>query len=431
MKTLGKSDLVCLRNGEIVDLIHSRRQKADIVIRGEKIDFIGTINTSEFRGEIIDISNCIVVAGLCDMHVHLREPGREDEETVESGCTAAMAGGFTGVAAMPNTDPPCDNHEIVNFLFDRARSQLVEVYPVAAITKKRAGKEITEMAELVKAGVVAFSDDGTSVADSGVMRRALEYASMYETLIIDHSEDLSLAAGGHMNEGMISTRLGIAGIPTTAEDVMVARNIGLLRFCGGFLHIAHISSDKSVEMVRRAKDEHLCISCEVTPHHLMFSDEDLIHYDTNLKMNPPLRPPAIIERLKAGLADGTIDVIASDHAPHSIEEKDVEFDAAPFGITGLETMVGVIITEIVNSGILSLEEAFYKMSIAPRKLLRLDIPEIKEGKRANLSIIEPAKAWTVDTGRQKSLSRNTPYDAMTLTGGIRAVINRGKLWQAL
>jgi dihydroorotase len=431
VKTVGKSDLVCLRNGEIIDLIHSRRQKADIVIRGDKIDSIGTIDENEFRGEIIDISNCIVIAGLVDMHVHLREPGREDEETVESGCAAAMAGGFTGVAAMPNTDPPCDNQEIVNFLFDRARSQLVDVYPVAAITKKRAGKEITEMAELVKAGVVAFSDDGTSVADSGVMRRALEYASMYETLIIDHSEDLSLAAEGHMNEGVMSTRLGVAGIPTTAEDVMVARNIGLLRFSGGFLHIAHISSDKSVEMVRRAKDEHLCISCEVTPHHLMFSDEDVIHYDTNLKMNPPLRTPAIIERLKAGLADGTIDVIASDHAPHSIEEKDVEFDAAPFGITGLETMVGVIITEIVNSGILSLEEAFYKMSIAPRKLLRLDIPEIKEGKRANLSVIEPAKAWTVDVGRQKSMSRNTPYGGMELTGGIRAVINRGKLWQAL
>ncbi len=431
MKTLGKSDLVCLRNGDIIDLIHSRRQKADIVIRGEKIDSIGAINESEFRGEIIDISNCIVVAGLCDMHVHLREPGREDEETVESGCSAAMAGGFTGVAAMPNTDPPCDNQEIVNFLFDRARSQLVDVYPIAAITKQRAGKEITEMAELVKAGVVAFSDDGTSVADSGVMRRALEYASMYETLIIDHSEELSLAAGGHMNEGVISTRLGVAGIPTTAEDIMVARNIGLLRFSGGFLHIAHISSDKSVEMVRRAKDEHLSISCEVTPHHLMFSDEDVIHYDTNLKMNPPLRTPAIIERLKAGLADGTIDVIASDHAPHSIEEKDVEFDAAPFGITGLETMVGVVITEIVNSGILSLEEALYKMSIAPRKLLRLEIPEIKEGKRANLSVIEPAKTWTVDVSRQKSLSRNTPYNGMELTGGIRAVINRGKLWQAL
>ncbi|MBD3383570.1 amidohydrolase family protein [candidate division KSB1 bacterium] len=431
MKTLRKSDLVCLRNGEVVDLIHSRRQKADIVIRGEKIDSIGTINESEFRGEIIDISNCIIVAGLVDMHVHLREPGREDEETVESGCAAAMAGGFTGVAAMPNTDPPCDNQEIVNFLFDRARSQLVDVYPVAAITKERAGKEITEMGELAKAGVVAFSDDGASVADSGVMRRALEYASMYETVIIDHSEELALAAGGHMNEGVMSTRLGVAGIPTTAEDVMVARNIGLLRFSGGFLHIAHISSDKSVEMVRRAKDEHLSISCEVTPHHLMFSDEDLIQYDTNLKMNPPLRPPAIIERLKAGLADGTIDVIASDHAPHSIEEKDVEFDAAPFGITGLETMVGVIITEIVNSGILSLEEALYKMSIAPRKLLRLDVPEIKEGKRANLSVIEPSKTWTVDAGRQKSLSRNTPYDGMELTGGIRAVINRGKLWQAL
>ncbi len=427
MGTIKKSDLICLHNGEILDLVAKKRQKADIVVKNGKIDYIGKVDSREFSGELIDVSRCVIVPGLVDMHVHLREPGREDEETIETGCAAAMAGAFTAVAPMPNTQPPCDNQEIVNFLLDRSRSQLVEVLPVATITKNRAGKEITEMGELVKAGAVAFTDDGSSVADASVMRRALEYASMYDTVIIDHSEDPILSADGHMNEGVMSTRLGIAGIPKTAEEVIVSRNIGLLSFSGGFLHIAHISSDKSLNMVRRAKNEQLAITCEVTPHHLLFTDEDLVAFDTNLKMKPPLQSRQVVEELKKGLKDGSIDVIASDHAPHAIEEKDVEFDAAPFGITGLETMLGIVIAKVVNTGILSLEEALYKMSIAPRRCLHLDIPLIEKGHVANLSVIDPQKKWTVDVKEQKSLCRNTPYHGMQLVGRMRALFNRGKM----
>lgn len=424
-----KAEKLLFTGGEILDLSAKKRERVNFTVVDGKIDKIGVEKHASFQGEVIDISGNLVVPGLMDMHVHLREPGREDEETVASGCAAAMAGGLTAVCAMPNTDPACDKQEVVRFLKKQAEAELVEVFPIAAVTKKRVGAEITEMAELIRAGAVAFSDDGSPVANSAVMRRALEYSGMYQVPIIDHCEDPYLFAGGQMNESVMSTRLGLTGIPNAAEEIMIARDIALLRLCGGHVHIAHISTAGGVELVRRAKAEGLPITCEVTPHHLAFTDEVLANFDTNLKMNPPLRTTHDVASLHDGLRDGTIDVIASDHAPHSVEEKDVEFMAAPFGIIGLETMLGVILSKLVEPGILALVEALAKMSLAPRSILRLPLPRIKEGELANLTIFAADKSWRVEADKIKSLSRNTPFAGWELPGKVFAVLNNHLYWQ--
>ncbi len=427
MKKL-KADSLLLKNATVITFDKAAK-KQDILIQRGKIKDIGSIDAADFSGTVLDLTDHVISPGLMDMHVHLREPGREDEETIESGCAAAAAGGFTAVAAMPNTFPPCDTQEIVKFLLERSANELVNVHPIATISKKRQGKEISEMADLKRAGAVAFSDDGGPVTNTLVMRYALQYANMLQTLIIDHSEDPHLFKDGHMNEGVMSTRLGIQGIPNAAESSMIARNIELVKLTGGALHVAHISAAESVELVRRAKAEGLPVTCEVTPHHLIFSDEDLTTFDTHLKMNPPLRSKKDIEALKAALQDGTIDVIASDHAPHSIEEKDVEFEAAPFGITGLETMLGAILQHIVEPGILELEQALYKMCIGPRHVLNLPVPQMTVGKAAELSIFAPNQSWTVDPHAMQSQSINTPFGGHTLPGAVFGVVNNGMFWQ--
>jgi dihydroorotase len=424
-----KRKKLLFQGGIILDIQAKSDKMADILVTNGRIEKIGKIKTADFDGRIIDVRDHFIAPGLIDMHVHLREPGREDEETIESGCLAAAAGGFTAVCCMPNTDPVCDKQEVVNFIKSAAQNLAVDVYPIAAVTKRRAGKEITEMAELAKAGAVAFTDDGNPVSDTTVMRRALEYSSMYGKPIIDHCEDPSLFAGGHMHEGLMSTKLGLPGIPDICESIMIARDISLSRFTGGRIHIAHISTKKGVDLVRAAKREGVQITCEVTPHHLTFTDEDLCDYNTDLKMNPPLRSKEDVDALYAGLADGTIDVIASDHAPHSIEEKDVEFLAAPFGIIGLETMLAAILTYIVRPGLLSLAEALHKMSIAPRQILSIPIPKIRVGEQANFSVFHPEQEWKVDCSRFKSLSRNTPYNGTTLYGKVKGVYNH-KQWSA-
>ncbi len=430
MENLQKATKILLQGGEVLDLASGKRQALDLLILDGRIARIGADLLSDYEGELLDLRGQVIVPGLLDMHVHLREPGREDEETVESGCAAAMAGGITAVCAMPNTEPACDSQEVVRFLKKRAEEQLVEVFPIAAVSKKREGKEITEMAELVRAGAVAFSDDGSPVRSAAVMRRALEYSSMYGVPVIDHCEEPDLAAGGQMNEGWMSTRLGLAGNPDIAEAVMIARDLALAEFTGGHLHIAHISTAMGVELVRRAKEKGVKVTCEVTPHHLAFTDEALEHYDTNLKMNPPLRSRADVEALLAGLRDGTIDVIASDHAPHSIEEKEVEFAAAPNGILGLETMLGIILEKVVAAGVLPLHQALEKMILAPRRVLHLPLPLIAEGAPANLTVFSPDESWTVAVKKLKSLSRNMPYAGWNLPGRVCGVINRGLLWTA-
>ncbi|MBN1478965.1 dihydroorotase [candidate division KSB1 bacterium] len=422
-----KADKILLTGGEVLDLSSGNRESIDIVILNGKIDKTGAIEQSSFQGTVHDISGNIIIPGLMDMHVHLREPGREDKETIATGCAAAMAGGFTAVACMPNTTPAIDTQEVVRFIKKKAEDELVDVYPVAAITKGRKGKEITEMAELVREGAVAFSDDGSPLMDTSIMRHAMEYASMVNTPIIDHCEDSYLAHAGHMNEGLMSTKLGIVGIPNAAEAVQIARDIELVRLTGSRVHIAHMSIKEGVELVRRAKEAGLPVTCEVTPHHLLFTEADLQHYDTHLKMNPPLRTAEDVAALEQGIKDGVVDVFASDHAPHTLEDKNVEFDAAPFGILGLETILGVILQQLVNRGVLSLEAALAKMIIRPREILHIPVPQIKEGEPANLSIFNPNKTFVYDASRSKSKSRNAPYDGMELPGVVWGVVNKGLL----
>lgn len=425
-----KADNILFTGGELLDLKTGNRTIADIVITKGKIDKIGKIDAAGFAGKVYDITGCVVTPGLMDMHVHLREPGREDKETIESGCAAAMAGGITAVASMPNTAPACDSQEVVRFIKKKAEQELVEVYPVAAITKGRMGKEITEMAELVRVGAVAFSDDGSPVNDTAVMRNAMDYVKMFDVPIIDHCEDAFLAHGGQINEGLMSTKLGLPGIPNAAEALHIARDILLCRLTGARVHIAHLSVKEGVEMVRRAKEEGLPVTAEVTPHHLMFSDEDLQNYDTHFKMNPPLRTAEDIAALEQGLKDGVIDVFASDHAPHTLEEKDVEFDAAPFGILGLETMLGVILKQIVEQGVLTLHQALEKMIVAPRKILNIPIAQIKEGRPVDLTIFNPTAVWVCDVHQSKSKSRNSPYHGRQFPGKVMGVVNRGFIWMS-
>jgi dihydroorotase len=344
-----------LKNVSVIDPSQKlNKQGVDITITDGIIDSVGTVKDTE-GAKVIDLAGKIVCPGFFDMHVHLREPGREDKETVLTGCQAAAAGGFTGIACMPNTEPAIDSAEIVKFIKEKAADQLTDVYPIAAATLSRKGEVISPMAELTEAGARGFSDDGTAIKTAGILKRVLEYSVMYKLPIIEHCEDDSLA-GGAINEGLNSTMLGLPPIPSIAEDLIVMRDIITAEYTGGRLHLAHISTKKAVEMIREAKKKGINVTAEVTPHHFTLTDDALKTYDTNMKMNPPLRGKQDVEAILKGLKDGTIDCIASDHAPHSIEEKEVEFEYAPNGITGLETQVGLAFTELYHKKVLTLEQ---------------------------------------------------------------------------
>jgi dihydroorotase len=367
------------------------------------------------------------------MHVHLREPGFEHKETILTGCTAAAAGGFTAVCCMPNTNPAIDDESVVKFIQDKAKlalGGLVDVYPVGAVTIGRKGEQLAPMAELAAAGAVAFSDDGDPVHNAEIMRRALEYSGMYNKPIIQHAQERSMTMEGVMNEGYNSTTLGLAGMPATAEDVVVARDIMLSGYTNGQYHVAHISTAGSTDSVRRAKERGLRITCEVTPHHFTLTDEAVRSYDTNTKMNPPLRTKEDVEALKEGLRDGTIDVIASDHAPHSYDEKQVEFQSAPFGIVGLETAFGLALTELFEKGVLSLYQIVEKFSSNPRRILHLPEVRISEGSPANLTLLDPRAEWTVEPEKLRSKSKNTPFGGFRLRGRSVGVINNGRVFWA-
>ena len=419
-----------VRNARLVDPSQSLDQHADMVIENGVITRLGNNLAASQNFEMIDGRDLVVSPGWCDMHVHFREPGREDKETIETGCAAATAGGFAAACPMPNTSPTMDKREIVESVIKKSHETLVDVYPIAAATKGREGKELSEMAELVEAGAVAFSDDGCAIATAEITRRAMEYATMLGVPIIEHAEEASLDDRGVMNESMFSTRLGLPGMPTVAEDIIVARDILLAEYTGARVHIAHLSSALSVELIRWAKQRGIQITCEVTPHHFTLTDEAVAvsNYDTNTKMNPPLRSQKDVEAMIAGLQDGTIDVIATDHAPHSVEEKETEFAAAPFGITGLETALGLIITRLVKPNFLSLAEAIAKVTAAPRRILNLPVVQIKERQPANLTFFAPTKTWTVDKMKAYSKSRNTPFHGWELTGKVFAVYNKQQLW---
>jgi dihydroorotase len=417
-----------LKNGRLIDPANRRDEEIDIHVVDGKIARIAK-GLSIPSAQVIDLKGKIVAPGFIDMHVHLREPGFEYKETILTGCTAAAAGGFTAVCCMPNTNPPIDDESVVRLIREKARlalNGLVDVHPVAAVTKERKGEHLAPLAELAAAGAVAFSDDGDPVHDAEIMRRALEYASMYGRPIIQHAQDGPMTKGGSMNEGFMATRLGIPGMPSVAEDAVVARDIQIARYTKARYHLAHMSTAGATAMVRAAKGEGLNVTCEVTPHHIALTDEAVAGFDTNTKMNPPLRSKEDVEALKKGLKDGTIDVIATDHAPHSFDEKQVEYQSAPFGIVGLETAIGLVVTELVNTGVLSFSQMIEKMSINPRRILNLPEIRIAEGQTANLTIFDPSCEWIVDTQAFKSRSKNSPFGGKKLTGKPVGVMNNGE-----
>ena len=420
-------DKILIRNAIIVG---GDKSPVDILIEKGKIKQIAKSLKPPSGSHIIDLSGAYVSPGWADVHVHLREPGREDEETIRSGSDAAMAGGFTAVCCMPNTDPPLDSEDMISSVKKKAAGHLVDVFPLGTVSKGRKGEELAEIGSMVEAGAVGFSDDGDPVEDEALMRNALDYSKMFDVPIVNHSEIKSLAEGGVMNEGAVSARLGIPGIPPHAEDIMVARDIRLLELTGGKLHVPHISTKESLNLIRLAKEKGLPLTCEVTPHHLSLTDTNFEKFDAAYKVNPPLRTDEDMEALRAGLRDGTIDCIASDHAPHSPEENEADLLDAPFGLVGLETAFGVCVTNLLDTGVLKLEDLIEKFSTAPRKIYDLPPAEIKEGAVANMTFFDTNTEWTVDSDKFLSNSRNTPYHGMNLKGKVFGVVNGNKVYSA-
>ena len=416
-----------VRGGKVIDPANDFCQVADILIDSGKISAVGQ-NLKANGAEVIDAKNKLVLPGLIDMHVHLREPGLEAKETIASGTRAAARGGFTSVACMPNTKPVIDNQALVEFINSRAASDgVVNVFPIGAITKGSAGSELAEIGDMKSAGAVAISDDGRPVMNAQVMRMAMEYAKMFNLPVISHCEDINLAADGVMHEGYFSTVYGLKGISRLAEEVMVARDIMLAELTGTKVHIAHISTAGSVELIRMAKKKGLNVTAEATPHHFTLTAEAVGGYDTRTKVNPPLRGADDIRAVKEGLGDGTIDVIATDHAPHTVEEKDVEYNHAPFGIVGLETAVGLAFKELVNPGFLTVEELVRKMSVNPARILGLPKGRLGVGADADITIVDPGLREVVDVQRFASKGKNSPFGGWELICLPTVVIVGGRV----
>lgn len=420
-----------LKGATVIDPGLDLNGTADILIQNGKIEAVGKVDAAGFDGEVVDVAGKIISPGWMDMHVHLREPGREDEETIESGSLTAANGGFTAVCCMPNTTPAIDSQEIIQYIKDRARDSLVNVYPIAAITKNRDGKELAEILDLVEQGAVAMSDDGNPVTSAEIMRRALEYSKMANIPVIGHEEESTMTANGHMNEGFVSTCLGIEGIPSVAEDIMIARDIMLAEYCGGRFHVAHIATRKGVELVRQAKERGIAVTAEATPHHFSLTDEAVRGYDTNAKMKPPLRTEADVQAIIEGLQDGAIDVIATDHAPHSWEEKAQEFIYAPFGIVGLETALGLSLNRLLLPAKLDLNSLIKKFTTNPCKILGLAPPSIQKGQIANLTIFDLETEWKFTEAGSLSKSSNSPFLGWSFRGKPFAVINNNQFFVSI
>jgi len=402
--------------------------KKDIIIKDNIIEAIVNPGDNEPKAEykIIDAENMLVVPGLIDIHVHLREPGHEYKETIETGLRAAVKGGFTAVCPMPNTNPVNDNGQTTKFIINRAKELgLSKVYPAGAISRESMGESLAEIYEMKQAGIAAVTDDGRPVENSNLMRRALEYCKDLDIPIFVHAEELSLVNGGSMNEGRVATRYGIKGIPNAAESIMVVRDIALAELTEAHVHFCHISTRESVEAIREAKKRGVQVTCETAPHYFTLIDEDVKDYNTNFKMNPPLRSREDRQAIIEGLADGTIDMIASDHAPHSVIEKDVEFDKAAFGIVGLETSLSLSL-KLVQDKILTLEELINKMSKHPAKLIKLN-NDIKPGNSADLTIIDPEMSYAIDPEKFESKSRNTPFADFKVKGGTFLTMVNGRI----
>lgn len=418
-----------IANGYVVDPAQGINTGRDLLIADGRV--MAVLERGQERPaevELFDATGLIVAPGFIDLHTHLREPGAEYKETIATGAAAAVAGGWTSVCAMPNTDPVNDSAAVTRFMIEQAqRAQLANVFPIGAITKGCGGKELSEMGEMKNAGIVAISDDGHSVPTAGVMRRAMEYARGFDLTVVDHCQDTSLTAGGVMHEGRWSLILGLRGMPAAAEDVHVIRDCVLSKLTGTPVHIAHVSTSGALDAVRRAKDAGLPVTCEVAPHHWTLTDDALEEYDTNTKMSPPLRSSNHVTALLEGLRDGTIDAIATDHAPHHADEKALEFDEAPFGITGLETAVGLAF-DLVNQGVIDLERLVSLCSSNPARIFSLqDRGSLSANAHADITILDPACEWTFDVSQSKSKSRNTPFHGRTMTGAAVATIVGGRL----
>jgi len=419
---------ILIRGGRVIDPSRGTDGPADVLLEDGRISAVGRGVVADEGATIIEAAGKVVAPGLIDLHVHLREPGQEDLETVSTGAMAAAAGGFTAVCAMPNTDPVTDNQAAVGFIVSQAqRAGKARVYPIGAVTLGQRGEQLAEFGELVGAGAVAVSDDGKPVATSHMMRTALEYARTFGIPVADHCEDMSLAQGGAMHEGLVSTRLGLKGIPAAAEEIMVARDIILAELTGGHVHLCHMSTRGSVELIRRGKERGIRVTAEATPHHFSLTHERCEHYDTNAKMNPPLREAADVEAIRRGLKDGTIDVVASDHAPHHYDAKEREFDLAPNGIIGLETALGVAIRDLVETGVLSLPELVERMSTRAARIFNLPGGTLAVGAPADVVVFDPTERWVVRPDAFYSKSRNTPYGGATLVGRAHQTIVRGRV----
>ncbi len=416
-----------IKNGRVIDPANNIDDSLDILVEGNIIKKIAKGIKAEGSVKVIDAKGKIVVPGLIDIHTHLREPGFEYKETIKTGTMAAAAGGFTAICCMPNTNPINDNRAITDFILSKsAKEGVVNVLPIGAITKGSQGKELAEIGDMVNAGCVAISDDGRGVMDAEVMRRGLEYTKAFDIPIISHCEDANLSSGGVMNEGFASTTLGLRGIPKAAEDVMVVRDLALAELTGAKLHIAHVSSAGSVESIRTAKKRGVKVTCETCPHYFTLTEDAVIGYNTNAKVNPPLRTKEDVKAIKEGLKDGTIDIIASDHAPHAVHEKEIEFDYASFGMIGLETSLPLIL-RLVNEGVLSLNNAIAKATINPARLFKLKKGTLSEGADADITIIDTEKEWVVDVNNLKSKSKNTPFAGMKMKGRAVVTIVGGKV----
>ena len=417
-----------VKNGRLIDPANKIDGHYDLLIEKGKIAEVAEKGklTATKNAKVIDAEGLIVAPGFIDMHVHFREPGHEYKETIKTGCESAAAGGFTSVAVMPNTDPVNDTRSVTEQILAKAREAgIVNVLVIAAITRGLKGEQLTEMGDLKDAGVVGFSDDGRPVMNNELMRRAFEYSKMFDLPCIQHSEILDLTQGGCMNEGRVSTELGLQGMPAEAEDIMVYRDIALLEKTGGRLHVAHISSGHSVELVRQAKARGLPVTCEVAPHHFTLTEEAARGYDTNSKMSPPLRTDWDIDRIKEGLQDGTIDIIATDHAPHDLVDKQVEFDLACFGIVGLETALPLTLG-LVEEKVLSLAEAVDKLTAKPAQIFRLDRGSLDVGKVADMVIFDPQAEYSIDVNRFKSKSKNSPFHGRKVRGKVIHTLVAGK-----
>ncbi len=416
-----------IKNGRVVDPARNFDRVSDVAIEdGVVLEVAENIDAT--GGEAFDASGLIVAPGFIDMHVHLREPGFEHSETIETGSRAAAAGGFTSIACMPNTQPVNDNPTVTSYILDRARHlAAVNVYPIGAITKNSAGEELASIASMKHAGAVAISDDGRPVMNARLVRRAMEFAKALDMPLIEHCEDLNLSAGGDMHEGLQSTRLGLRGIPRSSEDVMVARDLILAEVTGVRYHVAHISSKHSVQMVAFAKSRGLSVTCEATPHHFVLAETDMRPYDSNYKMKPPIRETADVEAVAQGLVSGAIDAIATDHAPHPGDEKMQEFERCPFGIIGLETAIGLALEQLYHARRMTVPDIVKLFTVNPARILSLDRGTLAPGSAADVTIFDLEREWTYDVNRSPSKSRNTPFHGRKFRGGPVATIVSGNI----